>query len=262
MASIYLIIPDLDLFMNKQQSIKNARSLLRQSELAVLSTHSKAHEGYPFGSVSTYMSTVNGDAIFYISNLAQHTKNLFENNKMCLTVFSGGEGEKASDEDPNAGARLSLLGQATQIKDSEEDVIKQRFFKLYPDSRRYQVLNDFNFFKLETEGVRFIGGFGDINWFSKDAWTLATPQWLGQEMDIVEHMNQDHQDAMLLMCKHHFKLDAQTVEMLTLTPDGCFLSADQSKPLFISFDELAHDSQEVRQQLIKLTNTARTAINI
>jgi hypothetical protein len=91
------------------------------------------------------MSTVNGDTVFYISDLAQHTKNLLANNKMCLTVFSGSEGAIASDEDPNARARL-----------------------------------------------RFIGGFGDINWISKDAWTLPTPEWLSGEENMVQHMNENH----------------------------------------------------------------------
>ena len=246
--------------MNKQKSIRNARTLLRQSELGVLSTHSKANDGYPFGSVSTYMSTVNGDAIFYVSDLAQHTKNLLANNKMCLTVFSGSDGAIASYEDPNAGARLSLLGEATPVDVSEKEAIQQRFFTLYPESRAYQGTHDFEFFKLHTERVRFIGGFGDINWISKDAWTLPTPEWLGDEENIVRHMNEDHEDAMQLICKHLFAIYAQHVEMITLTPDGCFLKANQGKPIFVPFEEPAHSAQEVRQQLVKLTHAAREVV--
>lgn len=246
--------------MNKKTSIRNARTLLRQSELGVLSTHSKANEGYPFGSVSTYMSTVNGDAVFYISDLAQHTKNLLENSKMCLTVFSGSEGTKASEEDPNAGARLSLLGNAKRLDQQELAATQHRFFKLYPESRAYQGTHDFQFFKLNTERVRFIGGFGDINWISHDAWTLPTPQWLSNEASMVQHMNEDHEDAMQLMCQHLYGLNTNHVEMLTLTPDGCFLRADNGKPIFVAFDELVHSGQDVRQQLVKLTHAARDAL--
>lgn len=246
--------------MNKQKSICNARTLLRQSELGVLSTHSKANDGYPFGSVSTYMSTVNGDAIFYISDLAQHTKNLLADSKMCLTVFSGAEGAKGNDDDPNAGARLSLLGKALPISEHEIEATQQRFFKLYPESRRYQSTHDFEFFKLGTERVRFIGSFGDINWINKEAWSLPTPEWLSGEDSMVQHMNEDHEDAMQLMCKHFFELDTEHVEMLTLTPDGCFLRADQGKPIFIAFEDIVHSGQEVRQQLVKLTHAARAAL--
>ncbi|MFT6032220.1 MAG: putative heme iron utilization protein [Arenicella sp.] len=246
--------------MNKQKSIRNARTLLRQSELGVLSTHSKANDGFPFGSVSTYMSTVNGDAIFYISDLAQHTRNLLANNKMCLTVFSGSDGSTASDEDPNAGARLSLLGEAKRVDVCETEAIKHRFFKLYPESCAYQGTHVFEFFKLNTERVRFIGGFGDINWINKDAWTLPTPEWLSNEENMVQHMNEDHEDAMQLMCEHLFGINPEHVEMLTLTPDGCFLKADQGKPLFVPFEEFVHSNQEVRQQLVKLTHAARKAV--
>ena len=246
--------------MNKDDSIRNAYALLRESELGVLSTHSKANEGFPFGSVSTYMSTVNGDVIFYISDLAQHTKNLLLNSKMCLTVFSGSDGDKASDSDPNAGARLSLLGEASQLPNEEAEQIAPRFFKLYPESKAYHKTHGFYFFKLKTERARFIGGFGDISWVSQEKWALQTPEWLEDEKNMVNHMNEDHVDAMQLICKHKFSISADQVEMLTLTPDGCYFSADNGKPLFARFENLAFDSQQVRKELVQLTSHARAAV--
>ena len=245
--------------MKKNMSTLNAYTLLRQSELGVLSTHSKSNEGFPFGSVSTYMSTVNGDVIFYISDLAQHTQNLLANNKMCLTVFSGSEGAK-NENDPNDGARLSLLGEVTLIDEINKKTTAERFFKLYPESRRYQVLNDFKFYKLSVHRARFIGGFGDINWVNQEQWALPSPEWLDTEDHIVSHMNEDHADAMQLICQHKFKLNTDSIKMLTLTPDGCFLLPKDKKPLFVKFEELAFNSQDVRQQLVKLTQDARTAL--
>lgn len=246
--------------MKKQRSIRNARTLLRQSELGVLSTHSKCNDGFPFGSVSTFMSTVNGDAVFYISDLAQHTKNILANSKMCLTVYSGADGNKARKSDPNADARLSLLGNAKRLDQSELAYISERFFKLYPDSRSYQGTHDFAFYKLTTERIRFIGGFGDIHWISKDEWKLDTPEWLESEQNMITHMNDDHMDAMQLMCQHHFNIDASKVDLLAINPDGFFMSADQTKPVYINFEELAHTSKEARQQLVKLTHSARSAL--
>lgn len=248
--------------MKKLKSISNARRLLRESELGVLSTHSKANEGYPFGSVSTYLSTVNGDAIFYISDLAQHTKNLNSNAKMCLTVFANSEGraDQALD-DPNAGARLSLLGHAHALSRRKSVDIAERFFTLYPDSRKYQGTHDFKFYKLVCDRARFIGGFGDIHWINKDDWQIDTPEWLESEKSMIEHMNEDHMDAMQLICAHRFGLKPSKVEMLTVNPDGFFMSADQSKPVYVPFDSLAHSGLEVRQELVKLTKEARSAAN-
>jgi len=245
--------------MDKKTSTLNALSLLRQSELGVLSTHSKSNEGFPFGSVSTYMSTVNGDVIFYFSDLAQHTKNFLANDKVCLTVFSGSEGTK-NDDDPNDGARLSLLGNITLVSANAIKSTADRFFKLYPESRRYQSFSDFKFYKLTVHKARFIGGFGDINWISQEQWSQPNPEWLDSENDIVSHMNEDHMDAMQLICQHKSNLDSDNVRMLTLTPDGCFLSTNDKSPLFVRFEDLAFTSQEVRQQLVKLTKGARTAL--
>ncbi len=246
--------------MNKFKSIANSRRLLRECELGVLSTHSKANEGYPFGSVSTYMSTATGDIIFYVSDLAQHTKNINQNEKMCFTVFTNSENRhNAAVEDPNAGARLSILGNASVVSNSETESIKERFFTLYPDSRKYQGTHDFKFYRLRTERVRFIGGFGDIHWISESEWRLDTPQWLESEQNMIEHMNEDHMDAMQLMCEHHFAIRAMRVEMLLINPDGCFVAADAGKPLYIPFNELAYTSLEVRQQLVALTYAARAA---
>lgn len=247
--------------MKKLNSIKNARHLLRQCELGVLSTHSKANEGYPFGSVSTYLSTVNGDVIFYISDLAQHTKNINENAKMCLTVFANSDDDNSRvNEDPNAGARLSILGNAALLDSNEFERTKERYFKLYPDSQKYQGTHDFNFYKLSCERLRYIGGFGDIHWFSEEEWRMPTPEWHDSEQSMIKHMNEDHRDAMQLIYTHHFGQTAKNVEMLTINSDGVFIKADTNKPAFIPFEQLSHTSQEVRQQLVALTHAARAAL--
>ncbi len=237
---------------NKDQKIiSQARNLLRQQELAVLSTHSKSTPEYPFGSVTTYISNVNGETIFYISNLAQHTRNILNNPKMCLTVFEGNE------NDPNAGARLSIMGEAQLVDESDIESVKQRFFALYPDSREYQKMHDFNFYILKTKRVRYIGGFGDINWISKEQWDLETPLWLENEQDMITHMNQDHQIAMQLICSQRRGFYPNKVEMLAINPDGFFIRADNKKPLYIEFGELVMTGDEVRKVLVKMTNKAR-----
>ena len=179
---------------------------------------------------------------------------------MCLTVFSNAEGKASSGlDDPNAGARLSLLGQAHKLTGEQSLEYAERFFTLYPDSRKYQGTHDFMFYKLKCERVRFIGGFGNIHWISEDEWQLQTPEWLGTENSMIEHMNEDHMDAMKLICAHRLDLHALNVEMLALNPDGFFMSADESKPVYVPFDKLAYTGVEVRQQLVKLTNDARAA---
>lgn len=238
--------------MKKQRSINHARNLLRNQELAVLSTHSKSLPDFPFGSVTTYISTVNGEPIFYISNLAQHTHNILNNPKICLTVFEGNQ------DDPNAGARLSIMGEALLIDDEQLVSIEQRFFELYPESRQYKKMHDFNFFILKIKKIRYIGGFGDINWISKQDWLLEVPEWLEDETNMIKHMNEDHVEAMEIIHFHQLGTYPKRIEMLAINPDGFFLRADGKKPCYINFEELALTGEVVRKQLVKMTHTART----
>lgn len=247
---------------DKAQSVRNAYVLLRQSEVGVLSTHSKACSGFPFGSVSTYLSTHEGDIVFYISDLAQHTKNLDNDERMCFTVFAGAEDSNHKPlSDPNAGARLSILGRAKKIDSATETEIASRFFKLYPDSERYQNTHGFMFYKLRCERVRFIGGFGDIHWVSTEAWRIENVEWAESEQDMILHMNEDHHDAMQLIYEHNFGAHADNIEMLAINPDGYFFKREGAKPQFVAFKQVAITALDVRKQLVALTNNARAALN-
>lgn len=247
----------------KQQSIKNARLLLRSTEVGVLSTHSKACDGYPFGSVSTFMSTHEGDVIFYVSDLAQHTKNFDHNEKMCFTVFPIQDSTSiGAFKDPNAGARLSLLGTISAIDKNEEASVSERFFNLYPDSRKYQNTHDFAFYKMHTDRARFIGGFGDIHWINEENWRLPTPAWNTGEQGMIQHMNEDHVDAMQAICAYYTGTDASAVSLLAINPDGAFYRCEDKKPCYIPFERLATESMDIRKILVEQTNVARKELGI
>ena len=68
----------------------NAVNLFRTSSAAILSTVSKKHDGYPFGSFITYVSSRNRNIFLYASDIAEHTKNLKNNGprvKPMLTEY-------------------------------------------------------------------------------------------------------------------------------------------------------------------------------
>lgn len=239
---------------DKSEVIKDARRLLRTQELGVLSTHSKSMDGYPFGSVTTYITSVNGEPIFYISDIAQHTRNILNNPKMSLIAFTG------DDDDANAGARVTVMGEAEKLEGELAEKVAERFYRMFPASEGYKNSHGFNFYILRCDRVRYIGGFGEIHWISKDAWMLDEPEWLAGEDGMVQHMNEDHVDAMQLILKEQQNIDAETVEMLAVNPDGFFVKADEHKPIFIDFPEIAHSAVSVRKHLVNMTNQARAAL--
>ena len=57
-------------------AIRPARELLLKEYRGVLSTHSKSMPGYPFGSITPYVTSHAGDPLILISTLAQHTRNI------------------------------------------------------------------------------------------------------------------------------------------------------------------------------------------
>ena len=249
--------------IEKHQSIENARQLMRKTELGVLSTHSKSQEGYPFGSVSTYMSTHEGDIVFHVSDLAQHTKNFNHNDKMCLTVFPVGRFSKTGKvRDANAGARLSLLGTVKKIDEDQLPWLAERYYRLYPASRSYQSAHDFAFYRMTTERVRFIRGFGDIHWIHSDQWRLNQPDWVPQELSMINHMNEDHEDAMQLIFELYTGIKVENVQMLAINPEGAYYSADSDKPVFISFGSVCNTGVEIRKALVAQTNEARAKLGL
>ncbi|MGJ8662850.1 MAG: HugZ family protein [Marinicella sp.] len=238
--------------MNKKnKAIKEARTLLRSQERAMLSTHSFSKSGYPFGSVTTYMTDHQGHPIIYISHLAQHTKNIKHDCKISLLVNQENEG------DINSGARLTLLGRAEPILDNEFKSIAEKFFLKFPESRKYQDTHDFNFYRIKVEHVRYIGGFGQIYWLDHNQFILPVPNWLENEQPAIDHMNVDHTDAMQLMCSYYKSYEADEICMTHLYPDGCALRANQKHNYFLAFQELVESPKDIRIRLVELTKEAR-----
>lgn len=236
--------------MKKQAYIFDAKTLVRQQHSGVLSTHSQSQQGYPFGSIVPYFMTPEGDLIIYISQIAQHTRNIKGNHKVSMTVFDN------LADDSQASARVTLLGDAYLIDD---EAIKAQYFSLFKQAQKYQQTHDFMFYKITQQRVRYIGGFGKIHWINKDDWQLEVTNWQQASAGIVEHMNDDHQDAMQLILAHKFHFEAQQVSMLSAFCEGMHVQADNNI-YYLPFDNVCTTAVQVREQLVKATHNARAAL--
>ena len=150
--------------MNKklQKYDLQAAELFRSSNEAILSTVSKKFDGFPFGSYITYVTGRNRSIYLYASDIAEHTKNLKNNSKACITVS-----RSKDDEDKQNSARLTIMGNLTEVSKDELEDCQQRFQKFLPESKTYSQMHDFKFYELRTENIRWIGGFGEIAWLSR-----------------------------------------------------------------------------------------------
>src|SRR5512132_1119083 len=86
---------------------ERARTLVARISTGTLCTLALEPEGYPYGSFVT-VAFDNGDPVFLISGLAEHTKNLERDPRASLLVAEGGSA------DPLATARVTILRPRTR----------------------------------------------------------------------------------------------------------------------------------------------------
>ncbi len=144
---------------------KEAVSFFRSDKTAILSTISKKYDGYPFGSFVTYVSGWDRTIFLYLSNLADHTKNLKNNQKSCITLL-----KKNKNGDVQNSARLTLMGNLEEVPKMINEKCKERFQNIFPESKVYAQMHDFNFYQITVNQARWIGGFGKISWLDPKNW--------------------------------------------------------------------------------------------
>jgi len=131
----------------------------------ILSTHSLAVEGYPFGSLVPYIIDSQGHINLLLSELAEHTKNIQANNKVCLTISDVKDPEQA-----NASARISCLAQA-KIS-SQQSQLRRQYRQQFNDAETILALPGFTFYQLDLTAIRLIAGFGKIQWLAVEQLVL------------------------------------------------------------------------------------------
>lgn len=134
---------------------------ITQHQSGILSTHSQRYPGFPFGSVVPYVISPSGQVAIFISQLAEHTKNILIDNKVALTIS-----ESDDHDNPVAQARLTLLANA--VVSQQQAALRALYQQHFHDADTILSLAGFQFFELELVAVRLIAGFGEIAWISPD----------------------------------------------------------------------------------------------
>ena len=138
---------------------------IRNQHYGVLSTHSQAESGYPFGSITPYIISAEGDIAIFISHLAEHTHNIEANPKVSLTIF-----DPTDANNPSAGARITCLANAVQAK--EERALREDYLIQFPDMAMTLDLPGFHFYLLKLTTIRLVAGFGQVKWLNSDQLSL------------------------------------------------------------------------------------------
>jgi len=233
---------------------ERARTLVAQVRTGTLCTVAIEPSGYPYGSFVT-VAFDEGDPVFLVSTMAEHTRNLQRDQRASLMVAEGGA------TDPLANGRVTLLGDCERV-DGGGGNARKAFLATHPNASYYADFGDFAFWKLRVASIRYIGGYGRMSWVDAADWYAANPDPLAAAADgIIAHMNKDHGDSMVLYCEAFSKASEITSATMTgVDRYGVEMSADTAdgpRPIRLAFPKSASTAGEVRASLVAMLKMAR-----
>lgn len=236
---------------------ERVRSLMLLAPVATLSTLSRKHPGFPFGSLMPFALDSAGRPIFLISNMAMHTHNLKADSRCSLFVAQVGV-----DGDPLGAARATLVGDAEAVPESEIGSARETYVARNENSRYWVDFSDFGFFRLEPVEVYYVGGFGVMGWVDARDYECAAPDPLAEAAaGILAHMNADHGDAMVLLARTHAGVDATEGTMTSVDRLGFTLrlkTSDGVKGARINFLREVASPQDTRAVLVEMVRQAKS----
>lgn len=227
---------------------ERARTLAAIGRIGSLSTHSRKFPGFPFGSMMPFAADDFGRPVFFVSSMAMHTQNLRQDAHASLLIT-----QPDVSGDPLGAARLTLIGTANV---SPADEVRELYLSRYENARYWQHYSDFAFYRLEVEGVYFIGGFGVMGWIAPDDYITAAPDPLAfAAPGIIQHMNADHGDALRRIAGHAAGEAPDEASMTAIDRLGFQLrlkTGDRVHGRRIAFPREVKDTNEARAVLIEM----------
>jgi putative heme iron utilization protein len=232
---------------------KLAKSLLRRSRQGALATL-MAESGDPYCSLVNVAVHADGSPILLISRLAVHTKNILADSRVSLMLDERAAG------DPLEGARIMLAGRVEEASGDEAAVLRRRYLNAHPSANTFVDFKDFSFFRIAPSGLHLVAGFGRIidlkpAQFLTDVSGAAA--LLEAEQGAVEHMNEDHREAMNLYATRLLGAEAADWRCTGCDPDGMDMQAGAAT-LRLDFPERVSSGTELRKMLVKLAGEARS----
>ncbi len=216
--------------------------------------------GYPFGSVATYAVGDGGEPLFFVSLMAEHTQNAERDPRASLLVAE----PVAEGTDPLAAGRVTLLGDLARVADVERGPVRERYLAANPSAAYYIDFGDFAFYRLSVAAVRYVGGYGRMSWVDAEAFAGAEPDPLASSSaGIVAHMNEDHAEALVLLCRHQAgRPDTSAATMSAVDRYGFEVVATSEEgraAVRIGFPVAVATPEEVRAALVAMVRRARAA---
>ena len=231
------------------------RSLLRRSRQGALATL-MVGSGDPYCSLVNLASHPDGSPILLISRLALHTKNILADNRVSLMLDQRAAG------DPLEGARIMLAGRAEEASGDLAATLRRRYLSAHPSAEAFVDFKDFSFFGIIPSGAHLVAGFGRIIDLTPAQFLTDISdagELLDAEPGAVEHMNEDHREAMNLYATRLLGAEPGDWSCTGCDPDGMDLQAGMAT-LRLDFPERVTGGGALRKMLVRLAGEARAKV--
>jgi putative heme iron utilization protein len=175
----------------RSTAAEEARTLVASHPQGVLASLTRG--GDPWGSVVTYGALPDGSPVFLVSRMAEHTRNLEGDPRASLVVA-----EPPNDENPLDRGRVTLAGRVEVPTGEALAAARTAHLAAMPSAELYADFDDFRFFVLRVERVRWVGGYGRMDSATAEDYAVAEPDPVAPHAaGAVAHLNDDHAHNLL-----------------------------------------------------------------
>jgi putative heme iron utilization protein len=196
--------------------------------------------------------------------MSTHTQDLLADPRCSVTVASK-EFKGAAD------GRVNLMGQCKLMDKSEIEAAKALYLKKHPGAF-WVNFGDFNWFRMEIESIRFVGGFARAGSVTPEEYKEAKPDPVSEFGNaIASHMNDDHQSATIAMVAQQIPgLDVSEAVITSVDSLGMYVkvtrtprASDQPQQfkLRLPFSRPAEGRGDVKKLIVEMTQAAASSSN-
>ncbi len=177
------------------QLAPEARHIVRQAIKVSLATNDRK-KPWPFLSLTSVATLIDGTPILLLSNIAHHTRNIAVDPHISL-LFD----QTPFDGNPLQYGRITLHGILDKANTAQTE---RRFMARHPEAL-YAQFADFDFYTLDLKSAHYVAGFGSTTTLGPNH-LLLTEQSAAltqAEAEIINDMNNHHHDAIQTIAHKH-----------------------------------------------------------
>lgn len=264
----------------KENPARNVANWLQEVHHGTLSTLStkKGIEDFPIGSIVPFALDASGKPFILVADIAAHTRNMNANSRSALFIS-----DPHGSGDPQAHWRACLIGHMKRVvcdtdaeqlanndaskmyvvSEDDQERLLARYLERVPPAESYLKTHNFSFYIMdEIKYVRYIAGFGRICWIHGKELIeeMRGDDLLEVKQGAIEHMNEDHEDSMIDICRGFHGLSPSSVKMVELDAGGIMMQAhDPNRYVYCSYSTRIM-AADMRSIMVKLTKDARIKI--